>query len=603
MLDIRNAYLILLFIYTFVIFVMIMVRDYYNNNKSFIKSLNLFNGCLFIFVIGLIINIVGNNFYDSENWYSLRNVILAKGYCAYLFSLVVFLSSYYCVNIFNFDMVLVPKRNKKSAAYTIFYILSMVLIFSLPITISLKSGGFAFKGPSVIYTMVGAFAAFSIVVINFFANIKKIDYFSAFSPFLFFSLIMLAIYFQFAVNLSLYELVIAFSLVVTYFGVEKREEKLQDDISAAIISLEKGARFKTDFLSNMSHEIKTPLNSILYTSRTLNDKENLNYTVKREINDIIYSSDMLQEVISNILMINKIENKNTTFNKINYNIKTEIKTLPFVEKMKIDPKGINFFVYIDPGVPDLIYGEKEIVRLIINNVLTYALNYVKSGSLTLKISWDEETPTGTGLVVEVENIEEGIGDLYSNIDNLSVSIFDCVQNSDFGLGLASILTNKIGGTIDYEAEENRNNILFNIPHTVAVKVENFDNISYAGKKALIVDDVNLNLKIANNVFSGLNIECDLVNSGYECIEHVKHNTYDYIFLDIMMPNLNGEETLKKLNEIEGFNIPVYALTADDTSNANEKYKEKGFAGFIVKPFTKSDIVNILEITNGGDKEC
>jgi CheY-like chemotaxis protein len=302
-------------------------------------------------------------------------------------------------------------------------------------------------------------------------------------------------------------------------------------------------------------------------------------------------------------MINKIEDDKTTFNKTNYNIKTEIKTLPFVEKMRIDPNGINFFIYIDPGVPDLIYGEKEIVRLIINNVLTYALNYVKSGSLTLKISWNEETSSGTGLVIEVENIEEGIGDLYTNIDNLSVSIFDCVQNSDFGLGLASILTNKIGGNIEYEAEENRNNIMFNIPHTIGVKMENFDNISYAGKKALIVDDVNLNLKIANNVFSSLNIECDLVASGYECIEHVKQSSYDYIFLDIMMPNLNGEETLKKLKEIEGFNIPVIALTADDTANANEKYKEKGFSGFIVKPFTKSDIVNVLEITNGGDKEC
>ncbi len=102
MLDIRNAYLILLFIYTFVVFLMIMIRDYYNNNKSFLKSFNLFNGCLFIFVMGLVINIVGNNFYDSNNWYSLKNVLLAKGYCAYLFSFIIFLTSYYCVNIFNF---------------------------------------------------------------------------------------------------------------------------------------------------------------------------------------------------------------------------------------------------------------------------------------------------------------------------------------------------------------------------------------------------------------------------------------------------------------------------------------------------------------------
>ena len=68
----------------------------------------------------------------------------------------------------------------------------------------------------------------------------------------------------------------------------------------------------------------------------------------------------------------------------------------------------------------------------------------------------------------------------------------------------------------------------------------------------------------------------------------------------MMPNLNGEETLKKLKEIDGFNVPVIALTADDVPDAEKKYLEKGFSGFIVKPFTKSDIVNVLEITNGGD---
>ena len=268
--------------------------------------------------------------------------------------------------------------------------------------------------------------------------------------------------------------------------------------------------------------------------------------------------------------------------------------------MKIDPNGINFFVYIDPNVPDLIYGEKEAIRLIINNVLTFALNYVKSGSLTLKISWDEESDKGSQLVLEVENVEEGIGNLYKNIDNLSVSIFDCVQNSDFGLGLASILTNKLNGKIDLEIEENRNNIIFNIPHTIGVKMQNFDNVSYEGKKVLVVDDVNLNLKIANNVFSSLNIACDLANSGSECIEFVKNNIYDYIFLDIMMPNLNGEETLKKLKEIDGFNVPVIALTADDVPDAEKKYLEKGFSGFIIKPFTKSDIVNVLEITNGGD---
>ena len=193
MLDIRNAYLILLFIYTFVIFVMIMIRDYYNNNRSFIKSLNLFNACLFIFVIGLIINIVGNNFYDKGDWYSLKNVFLAKGYCAYLFSFIIFLTSYYSVYVFNFDLWLIPGKNKKSLFYFIYYIVSLALIFVLPITISIKNGGFAFEGPSVIFTIIFAFSAYSIVVIEFIKNIKNTDYFKTFSPFLFLALIILAI--------------------------------------------------------------------------------------------------------------------------------------------------------------------------------------------------------------------------------------------------------------------------------------------------------------------------------------------------------------------------------------------------------------------------
>ena len=600
MYDIRNAYLILIFIYTFVIYVMLLFKDRYSNRRTF-GTYNVFNICLTIFIVGILLSFFGINFYNKNDIYSIWNVLVAKFYCIYLFSFVTFLSSYYCINVYNYDLHLLPNKNFKSMLFFIYFIVSIGLILALPITINIVNSDFTFTGYSPFYTIGAAFVSYSIVIVLFFKNIKKVDYYKSMSSLLFFILILLCVYFQYRFDFSLYELINAFSLVVTYFGVEKREEKMLTDITEAIISLEKGARFKSDFISSMSHEIKTPLNSILYTFRDLENNYSINYNVKRDINDIMFASNTLQEIISNILMINRIENNKVEFNKINYNINSEIRTLPFVEKIKIDPKGISFFVDVEKSVPDLIYGEKEIIRIIINNVLSYCAHYVNSGSLTLKILWNDINPNNQFLVIDVEIIEEGVKELYNNIDNLTVSIFDCVENYDFGLGLASILTKKLNGKIECEYEENRNDIIFTIPHSVVSTSLDFDSIKYNNLKVLVVDDVKLNLKIASNVFGDLGVNCITCESGAECLDLVTRDSFDYIFLDIMMPNMSGEETLSRLKTIEGFNTPVIALTADEIIGAKEKYIASGFSNYIVKPFTKSDIINVLGVDSGGDK--
>lgn len=600
MYDIRNAYLILIFGYTFVIYVMLMFKDRYGNKKTF-RSYNIFNICLTIFLTGIVISFIGMNFYDKSNLYSLSGVLLSKLYCIYLFSFVTFLSSYYCIHVFNVDLHLVPSKNRKSMIFFIYYVISVALILVFPITIKIIGSDFTFSGLSPYYTIIASFFSYLIVLYLFVKKIKEVDYYECFPALLFFFMILLCVYFQYRYDLSLYELVNAFCLVVTYFGVEKREEKYQTEINEAIIALEKGARFKSDFLSSMSHEIKTPLNSILYTFRDLDDNYNLNYNVRRDINDIVFASNSLQEIISNILMVNKIENDIVHFNKINYNIKSEIKTLPFIEKIKIEPKGVSFFVDIDKNVPNLIYGEKEIIRLIINNVLSYTVHYINSGSLTFKVLWDNTDTENTNLVIEVELVKDGINDLYENIENLSVSLFDCVEQYDFALGLASALTKKLNGKICHEYEENRIDLVLTIPHKEADNSIDFDSIKYNDLNVLVVDDVKLNLKIAMNIFKDLGVSCVTCESGFDCIDLVLKEKFDYIFLDIMMPNMSGEETLNKLKEIDGFNTPVVALTADEIVGAKDKYLASGFANYVVKPFTKSDIINVLGIESGGDK--
>ena len=116
------------------------------------------------------------------------------------------------------------------------------------------------------------------------------------------------------------------------------------------------------------------------------------------------------------------------------------------------------------------------------------------------------------------------------------------------------------------------------------------NLDFHNKKILVVDDNKLNLKVARRTLSSLNIEMDEATSGNECLDKINSgNKYDAILMDIMMPGMNGEVTLRELMKIENFNTPVLAVTADAIQGAEEKYLNKGFYGYISKPFTKEEM--------------
>lgn len=119
-------------------------------------------------------------------------------------------------------------------------------------------------------------------------------------------------------------------------------------------------------------------------------------------------------------------------------------------------------------------------------------------------------------------------------------------------------------------------------------------VVYKNKTVLVVDDNMLNIKVANRALSDLEMNIDSVTSGKETLEAVKKKKYDVILLDIMMPDMDGVETLKELKKIEGFNTPVVALTADAISGAKEKYLKEGFTSYIAKPFTRDQIKEKLD---------
>ena len=600
MLDVKLASAIAVFVYTFLTFIQLLLKSYFNKKK--VLGFDFFNHVLIIFLSLTAVKIFGLFVINANNVNEPLTIFVVRLYLFLLFYFIYILVVYICRNVMYCDIKLVPGHNAISNFLLFEYVAAIVLIFSLPITILYDDGVFWARGPAFTFSYLLGGSTYLLVIYNFLKNYKQIDIFKAFGP-IFFPVLFVGSYIlELNYHFSSIELLFTLMLLITYFGVEKREEKMQKELISTALELGKAARFKTDFLSSMSHEIKTPLNSIVASSRNLINNPNINYSTKSSINDILYSSDVLKETVSNILIVSKIEAQKMTVNEIAYDIREQLKTLPFNEKVSLDTFDINFFMSIDDEVPKLLYGADELLRIITDNTLTYVLSHTNSGSLTLKVGWSEEE-SGSKLIITVENIENNTLDLFKNIENLSVDIYDCYDNEEFGLGVANILCKRLQGEISHEHFDDRNVITYKIPQKKYHSDVDFDAITYKGKKALVVDDVELNLKVAGKILTDLGFTCTYLKSGFEAIDLIKDkkDDFDIIFLDIMMPNMGGEETLNKLKEIQGFNVPVVALTADDVGNAKDKYLSSGFKGYVIKPFSKIDLINELERIFGGDK--
>ncbi len=590
--DARFTFVVVIFLYTFVIDILLFYKDY--TNKTLSKG-SLFNFCLWSFTIALLARIVGYSIYNPQNGLTFFDVFIGKFHMIFSY-LFVYLYTIYCAkNLFDIKIGFTPKFsfiNLYTFSITIFTFLEIII---LPASLRVIDKSIYLQGPMYVVTSVTIFLVFVPIIVLFFMNLKKVDVFKALGPILAPALMVTAYYVRIKHDATCFDLVYALILVITYFGIEKRDEKLQKDIVDTTVQMERALRFKNDFLSSMSHEIKSPLNSILANSRNLSSKS----SIKNEINDILYSSDNLKEVIDNILTISKIEMDKLSINNITYDIKKEIDDIPFVEKLRIYSHGINFSFECSHDLPKVIKGSKDIVLNIIDNVLSYNYSFLKKGTLALSIGW-EENDKNSNLVIKVISVEPGLGNIYKDADDIKIDIYDSYGNSQFGLGLAIILCEKLNGKYSFSHEDDKSTIEFLIPHDKNTLDINFDTVKFDDKQVLLVDDSELNHKIGSRVLDSLNIKHDSAYSGSECLELVDKNKYDYILLDIMMPNMSGEETFNMLKE-KGNTTPVIALTADEAGGAREKYLNEGFSGYILKPFNKVDLVNEIYRIQGGDK--
>ncbi len=392
-----------------------------------------------------------------------------------------------------------------------------------------------------------------------------------------------------------------------------------DELREAKRSVEAAYDSKSRFLASMSHELRTPLNAIMGMDEMIL-RESHDANTREWAMDIKSAAQILLTLINDVLDFTKIESGMLNVQEGQYKLTSMIRELKLLSENRACAKSLEFLLDIQPELPMVLWGDDLRLQQILTNLLTNALKYTHSGSVTLHIS--QKSRAGDSIVLHCAVIDTGTGIRSEDIEKLmQLTPFTRVdekrnrkvEGSGLGLPIIINLLRLMGSELEVKSEYGKGSTFwFDLTQRVVddtpigniwermdseVKEYAHHTVCYAPRaRIMVVDDNALNRKIFINLLNETKIQITAVSSGAKCLQLAQREHFDLIFMDHLMPEMDGVETLKRLRALPDNlckDTPVIALTANISNGAQERYMALGFDAFLAKPIAAGKLESLL----------
>lgn len=400
--------------------------------------------------------------------------------------------------------------------------------------------------------------------------------------------------------------------------VEKLQKVRELEIQKGMIEVEREklvatAHAKNNFFASISHEIRTPMNSILGISEIMLHDKNITAEQKEHIKDINVSADALLVIINDILDMSKLETDKMKLHFEPFDFTAFISNINSLGTHLAESANLNFDMTVDENISQCFIGDEIRLRQILLNLIGNATKFTEIGSVEVNVYLENDERLrfdviDTGIGME----QEALTNIFEPFTRSATKKVKYIEGSGLGLPISKNLVALMDGDISVISEVgNGSTFSVTIPYTPGKeeslpKVKDTKNIELSSQiKVLVVDDNVINLRVSSGLLkASCGVNCDTAISGYEAIEMLKQDDYDIVFMDHMMPELDGVETTKLIREMGGKyeTLPIIALTANAVIGVRAELLDAGMNDYLTKPININLLKDILCIWAPEDKK-
>lgn len=424
---------------------------------------------------------------------------------------------------------------------------------------------------------------------------------------------------------------ISLSLIMIMFSMETPDyhklietmaelQRTKEEAETAKEQAQKANRAKSEFLSNMSHEIRTPINAILGMNEMIL-RESREDEICTYARDVESSGRMLLSLVNDILDFSKIEFGFMDLILSEYELSSVLNDVITMIQPKAEEKGLKLKIEISPMIPNRLYGDARRICQIILNLMTNAVKYTDVGEICLRVDHkvQEQDQDKIELCVAVQDTGRGIKKadqekLFHSFSRVDEQKNRSIEGTGLGLAITNSLVQMMQGglelesiygkgslfTIHIQQEVRDKRVIGDWSKRVAASQENEGQreteLIVPDGKVLVVDDVSMNLKVFAGLLRDSQLQIDTAMSGAEALSYCRKKTYHIIFMDHMMPEMDGIECMRELQAMEDSQnktTPIIMLTANAIAGMREEYIEEGFTDYLSKPFKRKDLEKVI----------